>query len=222
MRNLFSTAGLALAAALAFAPAVQAQAISPPRLAAVQAGSFKLDPAHSKITWSVNHFGFSTYIGQFSSVNGTLKLDLEGGRFRRRSMRTVDAASLGTLNARARHPHQVVKRLPRRGNLPHRDLPRDEGYPDGRAHRRHRREPHPAWRDQAGGPAGDSFNQGGANPIDKKYELGLLRFSEDQAVRVRHHHRASSVVSDDVTLDHRGRVQGGARRLGRLVLAALA
>jgi len=62
-----------------------------------KAGAYRLDPAHSKITWSVSHFGFSTYIGQFATVNGALKLDpndlaatvLEA---------TVDARSLGTLN----------------------------------------------------------------------------------------------------------------------------
>jgi polyisoprenoid-binding protein YceI len=43
--------------------------------AEVQAGDYKLDPAHGKITWSVDHLGFSTYTGQFVNVQAELKLD---------------------------------------------------------------------------------------------------------------------------------------------------
>jgi len=43
--------------------------------AEVQAGTYKLDPAHGKITWSVNHLGFSTYTGQFVNVSADLTLD---------------------------------------------------------------------------------------------------------------------------------------------------
>ncbi|MGV8929271.1 MAG: YceI family protein [Brevundimonas sp.] len=43
--------------------------------AEVQAGAYALDSAHGKITWSVNHLGFSTYYGQFVNVEATLTLD---------------------------------------------------------------------------------------------------------------------------------------------------
>lgn len=43
--------------------------------AEVQAGDYKLDSAHGKITWSVDHLGFSTYTGQFVNVQAELKLD---------------------------------------------------------------------------------------------------------------------------------------------------
>lgn len=43
--------------------------------AQVRSGSYVLDPAHGKITWSVSHMGFSTYLGQFSDVSATLDLD---------------------------------------------------------------------------------------------------------------------------------------------------
>lgn len=43
--------------------------------AQVLSGSYILDPAHGKITWSVDHMGFSTYVGQFSDVDATLHLD---------------------------------------------------------------------------------------------------------------------------------------------------
>lgn len=41
----------------------------------VQSGTYVLDPAHGKITWSVSHMGFSTYVGQFSDVDATLQLN---------------------------------------------------------------------------------------------------------------------------------------------------
>ena len=43
--------------------------------AQVQPGTYVLDPAHGKITWSVDHMGFSTYVGQFSDVSATLDLN---------------------------------------------------------------------------------------------------------------------------------------------------
>jgi len=42
----------------------------------VQAGSYVLDPAHGKITWSVDHMGFLTYVGQFTDVAAHLDLDV--------------------------------------------------------------------------------------------------------------------------------------------------
>lgn len=41
----------------------------------VTAGAYDLDSGHGKITWSVNHLGFSTYYGQFVNVKAELKLD---------------------------------------------------------------------------------------------------------------------------------------------------
>lgn len=41
----------------------------------VQAGTYKLDSSHGKITWSVKHLGFSTYVGQFTNVSADLTLD---------------------------------------------------------------------------------------------------------------------------------------------------
>ena len=95
MRHKFKFAALGLALALTAGATASAQVVTAP--AQVQAGAYKIDPDHSKITWSVNHFGYSTYIGQFGTVNATLKLDptnlgatvLEA---------TIDANSLGTLN----------------------------------------------------------------------------------------------------------------------------
>ncbi|WP_106419323.1 YceI family protein [Salinicola tamaricis] len=40
----------------------------------VLAGTYRLDPLHSKVTWAVDHYGFSTYQGQFTAASGTLAL----------------------------------------------------------------------------------------------------------------------------------------------------
>jgi polyisoprenoid-binding protein YceI len=42
---------------------------------AFAADSYKLDPAHTAITWHVSHFGFSSPSGKFMNVDGTLELD---------------------------------------------------------------------------------------------------------------------------------------------------
>jgi len=63
------------AAALLAGGAVVAQNALTDVPAEVQAGAYKLDPDHGKITWSVNHLGFSTYVGQFVNVKADLTLD---------------------------------------------------------------------------------------------------------------------------------------------------
>jgi polyisoprenoid-binding protein YceI len=37
--------------------------------------NYTLDPAHTNVVWSANHFGFSNPSGKFTSVQGTLVLD---------------------------------------------------------------------------------------------------------------------------------------------------
>lgn len=54
--------------------AVVAQAALTQTPAEVRAGAYKLDPAHGKITWSVDHMGFSTYVGQFVNAQADLTL----------------------------------------------------------------------------------------------------------------------------------------------------
>ncbi len=63
------------AAALLTGGAVVAQNALTRVPAEVQAGAYKLDPDHGKITWSVDHLGFSTYVGQFVNVQADLTLD---------------------------------------------------------------------------------------------------------------------------------------------------
>lgn len=76
MRPLARYAALGVASlALMTAGAVVAQAALTRTPSEVRAGDYKLDPDHGKITWSVDHLGFSTYTGQFINVQATLKLD---------------------------------------------------------------------------------------------------------------------------------------------------
>lgn len=95
MRYTLNIAAYGLAAALAFAPAALAQTTKVP--AEVKAGVYAADPAHTKITWSLSHFGFSTYVGQFSSVKATLKVDPKTPAAADLQV-SVDAASIGTFN----------------------------------------------------------------------------------------------------------------------------
>jgi len=54
---------------------VVAQAALTQNPAEVQAGTYALDPSHGKITWSIKHMGYSTYVGQFTGVAATLTID---------------------------------------------------------------------------------------------------------------------------------------------------
>ena len=41
---------------------------------AVQAGVYSVEPAHTRVLFSVNHMGFSNFYGEFPNVSGTLNL----------------------------------------------------------------------------------------------------------------------------------------------------
>lgn len=44
------------------------------RLAAIRHGRYVVDPAHTRVLFSVSHFGFSTYFGEFTGPQGTLDI----------------------------------------------------------------------------------------------------------------------------------------------------
>ena len=75
--RLVSRTAIAAAASLSLLAggAVVAQAALTQTPAEVQAGAYDLDSEHGKITWSVDHMGFSTYKGQFVNVDADLVLD---------------------------------------------------------------------------------------------------------------------------------------------------
>ena len=41
----------------------------------VEAGTYKVDSAHSMVGWKLNHFGFNDYFGIFGDVSGTITAD---------------------------------------------------------------------------------------------------------------------------------------------------
>ena len=172
MRQMFKTVAFAAVLALA-AGAAQAQITTSP--AAVQAGTYRLDPAHGKITWSVTHFGFSTYIGQFSHVDATLKLDPKALGATALDV-TVDTNSLGTLNP-ALDTHLKSK-----------DFLDVAAFPTATFKATKVTQTGAKTADIAGNltlhgvtkpvVVHATFNQAGPNPIDKKYELGFAGTAE--------------------------------------------
>ena len=85
----------ALAGCLLAAPALAADFTSTP--ADVKPGTYALDPAHGKITWSVIHLGFSSYTGQFAQVAATLQLDPKNPAASTLAA-SVTPSSIGTFN----------------------------------------------------------------------------------------------------------------------------
>ena len=43
--------------------------------AAVQAGTYDVEPLHTRVLFSVSHMGFTTWYGEFTNVSGSLNLD---------------------------------------------------------------------------------------------------------------------------------------------------
>lgn len=73
-RTLLSAAALAV---LAFSPALAAPAApaSPADPSKAPAGTYKLDPRHTNIIWTISHLGFSNFIGRFDTAAGELNYD---------------------------------------------------------------------------------------------------------------------------------------------------
>ena len=89
---------IAAVAALSFGGAAIAQSDALTRKPTeVRSGSYVLDTAHGKITWSVSHMGFSTYVGQFTDVSATLNLDSRNPSASRLDA-TVQTGSAGTFS----------------------------------------------------------------------------------------------------------------------------
>lgn len=41
----------------------------------IAAGTYQVDPAHTQVTWTVNHMGFSMLQGQFGASEGSITID---------------------------------------------------------------------------------------------------------------------------------------------------
>jgi polyisoprenoid-binding protein YceI len=195
MRQSLQIAAYGLAVALLAAPAALGQGLSQ-NPGDVKAGAYALDPNHSKITWSVSHFGFSTYVGQFTGVAGKLTVDPKAPQSTTLDV-TVDAASVGTLNP-ALDTHIKSPDFLDAAKFPQATFKAVSVKTTG---------------DKTADITGDltlhgvtkpvvlhaTFNQAGVNPVDHKYSLGFA----GAAVVKRSDFGIKTYVpyiSDDVTL----------------------
>ena len=64
--------GVASSIAVAQAPTTAPGARN---VAAVTGGTYRVDPAHTLVVWTVDHLGISPYTGVFGDVTGTLTID---------------------------------------------------------------------------------------------------------------------------------------------------
>ncbi len=66
---------LALATALLAAPFATRAQVASRDAAKIEAGSYAVEPYHTRIQFSVSHMGFTTYFGDFTGASGTLTLN---------------------------------------------------------------------------------------------------------------------------------------------------
>jgi polyisoprenoid-binding protein YceI len=70
MRTILATALL-----VAAAPVLAQGVPGAPQKARVAAGTYQVDPAHTQVTWQVNHMGFSLLEGQLGASAGSITID---------------------------------------------------------------------------------------------------------------------------------------------------
>ena len=68
-------AALMAAAVPAVAQIAAAPAMPGAPTTRVAAGTYQVDPAHTQVTWEVNHMGFSMLQGQFGASGGSITID---------------------------------------------------------------------------------------------------------------------------------------------------
>ena len=81
-RTLFAALSASLLlSACAYMPGDTGSASTPPAMpgvadkARISGGSYSVDSNHTLVTWTVDHFGFNNYSGQFAQATGMLMLD---------------------------------------------------------------------------------------------------------------------------------------------------
>lgn len=78
MRHILIAAGLTALAVPVIAQQPAGLPATPPGapdVSRVKAGTYKADPGHTQVLFTVNHLGFSNYTGMFVEPTGTLTLD---------------------------------------------------------------------------------------------------------------------------------------------------
>jgi len=92
---------LLAAAALSATPAaLQAQGpVANPNPAAVQAGTYGVEPAHTRVQFTVSHMGFTEWYGDFTGASGELTIDPKSPAAAKVDI-TIPTASVVTTNAK--------------------------------------------------------------------------------------------------------------------------
>lgn len=136
----------------------------------VQSGTYVLDPAHGKITWSLDHMGFSTYVGQFTDVAASLDLNVRDPSASKLAA-SVNTDSVGTFHD-GLNKHLKTADFLDTTKFPTaqftatniRLVDRDSAKISGNLTLRGVTRPIVIDAD---------FNQAGINPVDKQYSLGF-------------------------------------------------
>ena len=162
---------LSLAFVAGIALSVSAHAEGP----AVQSGNYTLEPTHTEVMFGVGHFGFSTYYGQFPGTTGSLKLD-SGNPAASQLDVSVPVANVWTASDKLTDELKSADWLDAKA-FPAMTFHSTKITPTG-----------PTTADVAGDLTlhgvtkpvvlHATFMQGGANPMDKKYELGFAGSAE--------------------------------------------
>ena len=66
--------------------------------ARVMAGTYKVDPGHTMVVWTVDHMGFTPYTGIFGDVTGSVAIDPKAPNAARVDV-TIPVAKITTANA---------------------------------------------------------------------------------------------------------------------------
>ena len=95
--NLLSFPAAALVVGLLAGNPASAQVVT--NAAQAQSGTYAVEPGHTQVGFSVLHFGFTNYLGVFSNVSGTLKLNTKNPASSRLSV-SIPVASVQTTSAK--------------------------------------------------------------------------------------------------------------------------
>lgn len=97
----FRIASIAAATALLALPfsTAFAQPMPSPDPSKVPAGSYVVEPFHTRVLFGVSHMGFTTYYGEFTGVSGTLSIDPDKVGDTNLSI-SIPVASVSTTNAK--------------------------------------------------------------------------------------------------------------------------
>jgi polyisoprenoid-binding protein YceI len=96
MRLILASAALTAGLLIAGQGSAQMASSDP---AAVQAGSYHVETSHTRVQFTVDHFGYSKYWGDVSGVTGTLSLDPKALAASKVAV-SIPVASISTTNAR--------------------------------------------------------------------------------------------------------------------------